>query len=132
MPALLQGDPGRLRQVLLNLAGNVVNSTAAGQVILAARVAGQCADRPLIEFRVTDTGQGVAEDDVERLFEPFSQADASTTRRFSGTGLGLAICRRLVEAMDGTMAVESSLGEGSTFRFSCTVPLAEPFAVFLR
>jgi two-component system sensor histidine kinase/response regulator len=93
-----------------------VNFTA-----LPARAVPQDGDRTRMEFRVADTGQGIAEHDVERLFEPFSQADASTTRRFGGTGLGLAICRRLASAMQGEIVVQSTLGAGSTFVFS--VPL---------
>lgn len=115
LPAVLLGDPGRLRQILLNLMGNAVKFTAAGEVVLTARAVGDGADQALVEFQVTDTGQGIAAHDVERLFEPFSQADASTTRRFGGTGLGLAICRRLVAAMDGEIVVQSTPDQGSTF-----------------
>jgi len=122
MPAGLRGDSGRLRQVLINLASNAVKFTARGEVVLRARFQPGHGGASVVEFSVTDTGIGVAPADQGRLFEPFAQADASTTRRFGGTGLGLAICRRLVSAMDGELSMDSQAGVGSTFRF--TVPLA--------
>ena len=116
VPPWVVGDPGRLRQVLLNLASNAVKFTAAGEVLLGVQVEGSD-----VAFRVQDTGIGIAEDVLGRLFESFSQADASTTRRFGGTGLGLAISKQLVELMGGTIAAQSTPGAGSTFSF--TVPL---------
>ena len=117
VPGRVLGDPSRVRQVLLNLAGNAVKFTRGGAVAVSA---GRDGDR--LRFVVRDTGVGIAPEALARLFQPFVQADASTTRRFGGTGLGLAICRRLVDAMGGEIGVESAPGRGSTFWF--TVPLA--------
>jgi len=121
LPLSLRGDPSRLRQVLLNLASNAVKFTSTGEVVLRAHLAGETSDGLLVRFEVTDTGVGLETTDRKRLFEPFSQADSSTTRRFGGTGLGLAICQQLVTAMGGELGVESTLGAGSTFWF--TLPL---------
>ncbi|WP_432137960.1 response regulator [Streptomyces sp. bgisy154] len=127
LPALVLGDAGRLRQILLNLASNAVKFTESGEVVLRARPAPSrppAEHVPWLHFEVADTGVGIAEDDQERVFDAFSQADASTTRRYGGTGLGLAICRRLAEAMGGSIGVTSRYGEGSTF--SLTVPVRAP------
>ena len=122
VPKTLVGDCGRIRQILLNLASNAVKFTAAGEVVIAVRASGAGDGRELIGFQVADTGIGISAEARSRLFESFSQADASTTRRFGGTGLGLAISRRLTEAMDGQIGVDSEEGSGSTFWFQ--VPLA--------
>ncbi|HET7235244.1 MAG TPA: PAS domain S-box protein [Actinomycetota bacterium] len=118
-PRALVGDVTRLRQILINLLNNAVKFTDAGEVVVTvtAEPIGR-GDRHRIHFTVRDTGIGITEDRIERLFESFSQADTSTTRRYGGTGLGLAISRRLVELMGGEMSVESRPGEGSAFRFA--------------
>jgi PAS domain S-box-containing protein len=118
LPTAVRGDGGRVRQILLNLTGNAVKFTAQGSVTLRADLVG--ADRPTVRFEVIDTGIGIASGDAERLFEPFTQADASTTRKYGGTGLGLAISRQLTEAMGGTIGVTSEPGQGSTFW--CEIP----------
>ena len=117
-PALI-GDPMRLAQVLTNLCSNAVKFTETGEVVVAvAQVEAQGVDQVLLRFSVRDTGIGMTPGQVGRLFQPFSQVDSSSTRKFSGTGLGLAICRRLVEMMDGTIRVESEPGQGSAFSFT--------------
>src|SRR5262249_16902077 len=103
LPTALIGDPGRLRQVLLNLVSNPVKFTEKGEVGVTVRAVDQTAGRCQVRFDVIDTGIGIAEDARKRLFESFSQAEPSTTRRFGGTGLGLAISRRLAELMGGTI-----------------------------
>jgi two-component system, sensor histidine kinase and response regulator len=123
MPTALRGDRGRLRQVLLNLATNAVKFTEQGEVVVRAGLADPDgpADGLTVRLEVSDTGIGIDPDVLNHLFEPFSQADASTTREYGGTGLGLAISRRLVEAMGGQLGADSRRGQGSTFW--CTVPL---------
>ncbi|WP_296519187.1 ATP-binding protein [Rhodopseudomonas sp.] len=122
LPPALSGDPARIRQVLLNLASNAVKFTERGSVTIVAACLGRDADRATVEWRVTDTGIGIAPDRVGRLFTDFAQADVSINRRFGGTGLGLAISRRIVEQMGGEIAVNSAAGDGATFRFSLELP----------
>ena len=117
VPSLLRGDPGRVRQVLLNLMGNAVKFTAKGEVVVSVSLVAQTDDAVRMRMEVRDTGIGIAADDLPTLFSPFTQADASTTRRFGGTGLGLSIARRLIELMDGNVGVDSVVGVGSTFWF---------------
>jgi CheY-like chemotaxis protein len=115
VPPALEGDPMRLRQVLTNLVGNAVKFTDQGEVRIGVALVEQSAQGALVRVTVRDSGIGIAPEVQATLFEPFTQADASTTRRYGGTGLGLAISRRLLELMGGTIGVESSLGQGSTF-----------------
>jgi PAS domain S-box-containing protein len=128
LPRWIVGDPVRLRQILLNLLGNAVKFTESGRVTVAASLESG-AGAPRLRFAVTDTGIGIAADRRHLLFQNFSQVDRSTTRRFGGTGLGLAICKRLAEAMGGTIGVDSEPGKGSTFWFTIALVEAKAPAV---
>jgi signal transduction histidine kinase/FixJ family two-component response regulator len=121
VPYGLEGDPIRVRQVLLNLVGNALKFTHVGSVSTAVELARTSAEEVVLRFAVADTGIGISPRDRERLFQPFAQADSSTTRKYGGTGLGLSICQRLVQLMRGEIGVESELGHGSTFWFSIPV-----------
>jgi len=118
VPTEIVGDPGRLRQVLLNLVGNAIKFTDRGQILVQAYVESREADAVTLRFSVTDSGVGIPQDKQEAIFQPFQQADGSTTRRFGGTGLGLAISSTLVQMMGGRLWVESVLHEGSAFHFT--------------
>ncbi|HJQ85289.1 MAG TPA: ATP-binding protein, partial [Candidatus Binatia bacterium] len=120
-PALVRGDPGRVRQVLANLVGNAVKFTDAGEVVIEARRRYETARHAAIELVVRDTGIGIAADRQAAVFESFTQADGSTTRRHGGTGLGLTICRQLVEMMGGAIRLESTPGRGTTFTVELTL-----------
>ncbi|MBF0627964.1 MAG: response regulator [Magnetococcales bacterium] len=124
LPRHVSGDPNRLRQILLNLLGNAVKFTREGEVALA--VTREAAGR--VAFRITDTGIGIPADKLATIFQPFRQADLSTTRQFGGTGLGLSICALLVERMGGSIAVESVVGQGSIFSLVLELPVADPDA----
>jgi two-component system sensor histidine kinase/response regulator len=119
VPFSLVGDPMRLGQILINLCSNAVKFTENGEIVLTiSRLAAQTPDRVTLGFSVKDTGIGMTPEETKLLFQPFTQVDASITRRYSGTGLGLAISRKMVEMMGGTISVESEPGKGSTFSFT--------------
>jgi signal transduction histidine kinase/DNA-binding response OmpR family regulator len=133
VPEHLIGDPGRLRQILVNLAGNAIKFTSQGEVLIRAAVEEARSDKVCLHLTVTDTGIGIPSDKLQAIFNPFVQADGSTTRKYGGTGLGLTISSRLVELMDGRIWVESEIGNGSTFHFTAWFgrqdrPLADPAA----
>lgn len=118
VPLWVHGDPDRLRQVLTNLISNAVKFTSDGEVVVTVRCESEDGDQLRFAFAVKDTGIGVPQDKQAVIFEPFTQADGSMTRRYGGTGLGLTICARLVEMMGGRIGISSELGVGSTFHFT--------------
>jgi signal transduction histidine kinase/ligand-binding sensor domain-containing protein/CheY-like chemotaxis protein len=126
LPARVFGDPQRMRQCLLNLLGNAIKFTEAGEVVLAASRETHADGREFIRFEVRDTGIGIAADALERLFQPFTQADSSTTRRFGGTGLGLSIVQKLISLMGGAVGAHSEPGRGSTFWLTLPLVAAAP------
>ena len=135
-PKVIMGDPLRLQQILTNLISNAIKFTESGGVILlgvkavAEPAAGAAADEVVLSFSVKDSGTGIAPEYIDMLFEPFSQADTSSTRKYEGTGLGLSICKQLVTMMGGDIGVETELGKGSTFFFTVRLgrPSTEPVA----
>ena len=131
VPAVIMADPTRLQQILLNLMSNAIKFSPHGNVhvMLRAGPAQAEAGRMAIELAVRDSGVGIAEQHLEKIFEAFAQADTTTTRRFGGTGLGLAICRGLAQRMGGRLDVESTLGVGSTFTFRCAFTLSADLQV---
>jgi CheY-like chemotaxis protein len=124
VPMRVLADAGRLRQILINLCGNAVKFTRQGEVALNVEVSARDAAGIMLRFAVKDTGVGIPADRIHRLFNPFSQVDASTTRLYGGTGLGLSIVRRLATAMGGEAGVESREGVGSTFWFTVRAALS--------
>jgi len=126
LPASVRGDPTRLRQVLTNLISNAIKFTHEGEVVVAAARVTAADGRALVRFAVRDTGIGIAAGKLDAIFEEFSQADTSTTRKYGGTGLGLAICRRLVRLMGGELAVSSDVGRGTEFSFAIPLEVEAP------
>ncbi|QBX38187.1 response regulator [Brevundimonas sp. S30B] len=125
LPAVVRGDPLRVCQVIHNLLSNAVKFTDAGEVRYTVRARRITERRVGFEFEVRDSGAGIAPEDLDRLFQPFTQVDASSTRRFGGTGLGLTIARRMANIMGGDIHVTSALGQGSTFTFTCEAEVVE-------
>lgn len=121
LPAYVNGDPGRFRQVFVNLIGNALKFTHKGNVTIKGRVVAQNSEKVRMHFEVSDTGIGLAPESIEKLFKEFTQADTSTTRKYGGTGLGLSISKLLVEMMEGEIGVRSEVGKGSTFWFTMSL-----------
>ena len=121
MPSSAHGDALRLRQVLTHLVANAIKFTDRGEVTVGMELESSDDSGVVLHGWVRDTGLGITQEQLARMFQPFMQADSSTTRRFGGTGLGLVICRQLVERMGGRLWAESSPGQGSTFHF--TIPV---------
>src|SRR5881296_3717836 len=132
VPHLVRGDPTRVRQLLMNLIGHAIKFTERGEVDVSARAVRRDRDQATVQFRVRDTGIGISEQQLATIFQEFTQADASMTRRYGGTGLGLAISRRLVALMGGELTVTSEVGRGSEFSFTLPFPIETPTAVAPR
>lgn len=129
VPTQVRGDVSRLRQVLTNLVGNAIKFTTQGEVVLRISLESQTDLDVTVRIAVSDTGMGIPELAKQKLFQPFSQVDASTTRQHGGTGLGLAICKQIVQLMGGDIDVDSTLGEGSTFWFTLTLAKQAPSSI---
>lgn len=118
IPNVLRGDAGRIGQILANLVGNAIKFTAKGQVVVRAKCIDHKSEKAKVRFSIEDTGVGLTPEQIAKLFQPFQQADGSTSRKFGGTGLGLSICKKLVELMGGEIGVDSQYGQGSCFWFT--------------
>jgi signal transduction histidine kinase len=125
IPEKLIGDTVRIKQILMNLIGNAFKFTGAGRIEVKAKLIKKEDRQAVVKFTVSDTGIGIPEDKIAGLFESFQQGDSSTTRKYGGTGLGLAIVKNLVLIMNGSIEVESKLGEGSTFFFTIPFEISE-------
>ncbi len=125
VPGMVVGDPTRLRQVLTNLLGNALKFTATGEIVVQAEAASQDDAAAMVHFSVRDTGIGISKEQQRKIFEPFSQADASTTRKYGGTGLGLTVSLRLVEMMGGRLWLESEPGRGTCFHFTVRLGISK-------
>ena len=130
VPEDVYGDPGRIQQILVNLIGNAIKFTEKGEVVVHAVLEEETPEKVLVKFSVTDSGIGISEEEAARLFQPFTQADGSVTRKYGGTGLGLTISKRLVEMMGGSIGLDSTKGKGSTFWFS--VPFDKAPKIYRR
>ena len=128
VPALLVGDAGRLRQIIINLLGNSIKFTESGEVVLAVTVKSKAESEVCLQFRVADTGEGIPVEKRDKIFESFAQADESVARRHGGTGLGLTISSKLVHMMGGEIWLESEVGKGSTFFFTAYFKVASSFS----
>jgi signal transduction histidine kinase/ActR/RegA family two-component response regulator len=126
IPPYILGDQTRLNQILLNLIGNAVKFTSQGSVVVRAKLVRELGEKVELRFEVEDTGAGISEEKLERIFEKYKQADASTSRQYGGTGLGLSICKDMVELQGGSIDVSSELGRGSTFSFTITFKISGP------
>ena len=128
VPLKLSGDAGRIRQILSNLVSNAIKFTKQGDIVVRVKKTRETSTNVQLNFSVTDTGEGISKKVQAKLFQPFTQSDASTTRRFGGTGLGLSISKRLVEMMDGQIGIESEDGKGATFWFDITLNKQKMFS----
>src|SRR5690606_16172563 len=124
VPERVVGDPQRIRQCLLNLVSNAIKFTHQGEIVIEVSSANLADGTQRVRFEVRDTGIGIAAGTLQNLFQPFVQADSSTTRHFGGTGLGLSIVRRLVQMMGGEVGAQSELNKGSRFWFTLPLPAA--------